>query len=70
MKWLPALLCQHSRIHLARAHKDVCKDDHHKVAWIDVHDCYNFFVCSDCKTVLKPGKAVCPSDLYPVKDTL
>lgn len=69
MKWLPALLCQHNRIELNRAHREVCKEHHAKVAWVDKHDCFNFFVCSDCKAVLKPGASVKAYDLYPPKES-
>lgn len=69
MKWLPRLVCQHNHIELRRAHRDVCEEHHDKVAWVDIHDCFNFFVCGDCKAVLKPGCRVFPSDLYPPKET-
>lgn len=60
MKRLPRLVCQHNKVELCRAHKDVCEQNHGKEAWVDVHGCYNFVVCQDCREVLKaaPTKEV------------
>lgn len=66
MRWLPRLLCQHNTIQIQRSHKDVCRPYHGQQAWEDIHGCYNFFVCSDCKTVLKSSQ---PNwhEIYPRK---
>lgn len=69
MRWLLRLVCQHNKVQIRRAHRDVCLAHHGKEGWIDVHGVYTFFVCGNCGQVLQSGRRHREFDVYPPKET-
>ena len=48
-----SLFCRHDTVMIRRAHATAWPEHHHKVAWIDEHNVFNYIVCAKCGTTLK-----------------